>query len=264
MTSLISDLTLSPVLLDVAWPARREDADAVARRIARMHENLARCDQHLRRWYEIGAASAQATMPLPLAPSSLARRLAGSHLPPTLDEPDADQGFDLVAWNGEQGPAHASLIIQAGSDRSGLEWGNDMVNHVGISFEPPEPANAGLFSAKVLKPVLLALVNAWEPMTGNVRPLRLVDRWAGDPPMIEQLRCHGGWMTYVAAPECGEITPPTGAIVDETPDGGLLMLATPNTFDANDPAQLEAALAIHLALEPLWQPLDLGMELPDF
>ncbi|HEV2676845.1 MAG TPA: Imm52 family immunity protein [Aliidongia sp.] len=260
MTSLIPNLTLAPILLDVAWPARREDADAIAQRVARMFENLSRCDARVRRWYEVGSTPAEAAVPLPLAPSSLARRLAGSRLPPTEEEPEADQGFDLVAWNGEQEAAHASLVIQAGSDRSGLEWGNDMTNHVGICFEPAEPANAALLTAEVLKSVLLALIDAWEPMTGNVRPLKLIDSWAGDPPMIEQLRCHGGWITYVAAPECDEIAPPPGAIVEQTPDGGLLMLATPNTVDAADPAQLEAALAIHLALEPLWQPMDL----PDF
>jgi len=264
MTSLIRDLTLAPVLLDVAWPARREGADAIARRIARMQENLSRCDARLRRWYEVGMTPAGAAVPLPLAPSSLARRLAQSHLPPAALEPDADQGFDLVASNGEQGPTHASLVIRAGSDGSGLDWGNDMVNHVGIGFEPPEPANAGLLAAEVLKPVLLALIDAWEPLVGNIRPLRLIDRWAGDPPMIEQLRCHGGWMTYVAAPESHQIEPPHRAIVEETPDGGLLMLATPNTFDAGDPAHLDAALAIHQALEPLWRPLDLDLDLPEF
>ena len=264
MTSLIPDLTLSPVLLDVAWPARREAAAAIARRIARMQEGLARCDARVRRWYELGATPAEAAVPLPIAPSSLARRLAISHLPASAEEPDAAQGFDLTLWNGEQGPTHASLIIQAGSDRSGLEWGNDMVNHVAIAFEPPDPANAELLTTRVLKPVLLALIDAWEPMTGNVRPLRLVDRWAGDPPMIEQLRCHGGWMTYLAAPACHEIVPPPGSIAEETPDGGLLMLAAPDRVDAGDPAHLDAALAIHLSLEPLWQPIDFPMDLPDF
>ncbi|GGF32755.1 hypothetical protein GCM10011611_43670 [Aliidongia dinghuensis] len=256
MTRVLSDLVRAPVLLDVAWPARREDAGAIARRFARMQENLARCDARVRRWFEIGATPAEAAVPLPLAPSSLARRLAESHLPTSADEPDADQGFDLTAWNGEQGPNHASLIIQAGSDRSGLDWGNDMVNHVGIAFEPPEPANTALLSAATLKPILLALIDAWEPMTGNVRPLEMIQHWLGEPPMMEQARCHGGWMTYVAAPWCHEIAPPPTAIVEETPNGGFLMLATQNRFDPGDPTHLDAALAVHLSLEPLWQFLE--------
>jgi hypothetical protein len=240
----------TPSLLDVAWQARPEDAAACARRFARMQENLSRCDPLVRRWYEIGATAEAARRPLPLAPSSLTRRFEEARLPQRGT--DQDQGFDLVAWNGEQGPCHTSLLIQAGSDRTGEDWLNDMSNNVGIVFEPAEAANADLLTVDTLKPILLALIDAWEPATGNMRPLHLLDQWAGDPPAVEQFRFHGGWMTYLAAPWCHEIEPPPGAILEATPDGGLLMIATAEPFDLQNPDHVEAATAIHEALAPLW------------
>lgn len=242
----------TPNLLDVAWQARSEDAAACARRFARMQENLSRCDPLVRRWYEIGSTIEAASVPLPLAPSSLARRFEQAHvpLPPGTDQ---DQGFDLPAWNGEQGPRHASMVLQAGSARDGQEWANDMSNNVGIIFEPAEAANVDMMTVDALKPILLALIDAWEPATGNVRPQHLLDYWAGEPPAVEQFRFHGGWMTYLAAPWRREIEPPAGAIVEETPDGGLLMLATREPFDLQNAAHVAAAHAIHMSLAPLWQ-----------
>ncbi len=251
--SLPLPVTPTQTLLDVAWQARAEDAAACARRFARMQEGLALCNPSVRRWYEVGSTPEAASVPLPLAASSLAQRLDQARAPaqPLSDE---DQGFDLLAWNGGTGPRHASLILQAGSARSGQDYMNDMSNSVGIAFEPAEPANLDLLTVENLKPILLALIDAWQPATGNVRPLGLSEYWfwMTDPPNIDQFRFHGGWMTYVSAPWRREIVPPAEAIVEETPDGGLLMLATEDRFDLINPAHREAAHAIHWSLAPLW------------
>lgn len=240
-------------LLDVAWQARQEDAAACARRFARMQANLASCDPLVRRWYEVAATPAAARIPLPLDIPGLAHRLEQARVPPSPDFVDEDQGFDLLAWNGQEGPCHASLILQAGSNRSGDDWMNDMSNSVGIAFEPLEPANADLLTVATLKPILLALIDAWEPATGNIRPLDLLDHWLGEPPNIDQFRIHGGWMTYLAPSWRHQVEPPPGAIVEETPDGGLLMIATEETFDLRDRAHVAAAYAIHQSLAPFWR-----------
>ena len=53
---------------------------------------------------------------------------------------------------------------------------------------------------------------------------------------------------------------PSTAIVEDTPDGGLLLVATREPFDATNPAHLAAAFAIHQSLAPLWEEL----ALPEF
>lgn len=60
-------------------------------------------------------------------------------------------------------------------------------------------------------------------------------------------------LTYLGAPWRREIEPPAGAVVEETPDGGLLMIATLEPFDPQNPAHAAAAYAIHMSLAPLWQ-----------
>lgn len=242
----------TPTLLDVAWPARPEDAATCARRFARMQEGLSLCHPSVRRWYEVGSTPEAASLPLPLAASSLARRFDAARSPAQPNS-DVDEGFDLLAWNGGIGPRHASLTVRAGSDRP-ADFMNDMCNSVGITFEPAEAQNLDLLTVESLRPILLTLIDAWQPATANVSPMGLVDYifWHVDPPELEQLRFYGGWMTYLGAPWRGQIVPPPEALVEETPDGGLLMLATADRFDLLDPTHRDAAYAIHRSLEPLW------------
>lgn len=58
-------------------------------------------------------------------------------------------------------------------------------------------------------------------------------------------------MTYLSAPYAARISPPRTAIVEEVPGGGLLMLATMETFTDENPAHVAVANEIQTALEPL-------------
>ncbi|GGF32761.1 hypothetical protein GCM10011611_43680 [Aliidongia dinghuensis] len=110
-------------------------------------------------------------------------------------------------------------------------------------------------SAALLKKMLLALVEAWQPAVGRVRPPGLtVDRSA----CVE-----AGWLTYLAPALARRIKPPPGAIVEPVPDGGLLLSASENRFDASNPRDLAAFDAIQESLAPLsempWPP-DVGLD----
>jgi hypothetical protein len=58
-------------------------------------------------------------------------------------------------------------------------------------------------------------------------------------------------MTYLSAPYARKISPPPQAIVEHTPGGGMLMIATRERFSLAVPAHVAAADAIHAALAPL-------------
>jgi hypothetical protein len=58
-------------------------------------------------------------------------------------------------------------------------------------------------------------------------------------------------MTYLSAPLAAQITPPPGVICEQIKGGGLLLIATEESFDASNPSHLGAARKIRDALAPL-------------
>jgi hypothetical protein len=60
-----------------------------------------------------------------------------------------------------------------------------------------------------------------------------------------------GWITYLAPPYAGRISPPSTALVEHLPDGSLLLLSTEEPFSADDPAHVAAADTIQASLAPL-------------
>ena len=88
----------------------------------------------------------------------------------------------------------------------------------------------------------------WNPVRceGSSAALLMQHETGGRTPEFRR-----GWMTYLAAPYAARIAWPRRAICERLADGGLLMLATEDTFDADDPAHLAAALDIEAAQAPL-------------
>jgi hypothetical protein len=103
-------------------------------------------------------------------------------------------------------------------------------------------------SSAVLKPALLSLATAWEPDYGVVVCGDYWQRSFGDG---EYPHFRSGWMTYLASQYASRITPPAAAIVEPAPGGGLLLLATEDRFDMDNPAHLAVADAIQAALVPV-------------
>jgi hypothetical protein len=58
-------------------------------------------------------------------------------------------------------------------------------------------------------------------------------------------------MTYLAPKYATRIIPPPSAIVEPVSNGGLLLLATEDQFDMENPAHLAAVAAVQTALGPL-------------
>ena len=63
-------------------------------------------------------------------------------------------------------------------------------------------------------------------------------------------RCMPASMTYLGPTGAALVTPPPGVVAEHRPDGGLLMAATRDRFDAGNPDHIAAVLAIHAACAP--------------
>ena len=84
----------------------------------------------------------------------------------------------------------------------------------------------------------LATVACWEPLLCIMQPTSLhpfitIGNWY-----------HESWMTYVHPSLVHRVSPPDIPIVEATPDGGLLIAATTETFSVDNPDHLEAARLI--------------------
>jgi hypothetical protein len=68
-----------------------------------------------------------------------------------------------------------------------------------------------------------------------------------DPPSFYD----GCWIIHLTQPLASKILPLPSVLIDQHPDGSLLMRATDKPFEADSTPHYLAALAIATALEPL-------------
>jgi hypothetical protein len=156
----------------------------------------------------------------------------------------ADLGYSVSAWNGAEGSHGMHFRVHAG-DYTVL---NPFPNYVDLVIPSPKVANADLVNAATLRAVLLTLVEAWEPSWANILDWIYRGKAFGDRPLSPLL---GGWMTYLSAPYARKIVPPSSAIAEAVAGGGILMCATNEVFDADNPQHVAAANAIQSCLAPL-------------
>lgn len=115
--------------------------------------------------------------------------------------------------------------------------------------ERPDPTIA---SYQSFKSILLSLAPLWdttyaEAYTSELR--RQLKRGSSS--------LGPSWMTYLAPELAKEISPPPNIGIEHLPDGGILLIATEDVFDAGNPAHLAAAQSIGDALASLAQKLGL-------
>jgi hypothetical protein len=156
--------------------------------------------------------------------------------------PMLDLGFFTYTWNGQEDPSAASFSIQAGSF-SDHPYPNHIVIHL------PRPPSS-LIEPATLRLLLLNVAAAWCPDSANIATSRYF-KLLGDPNTKELPPVRSGWLTYLSPAYARLVTPPPQVTSEPAPDGGLLMIATPYLFDTDNPAHVEAALAVQAALAPV-------------
>jgi hypothetical protein len=81
---------------------------------------------------------------------------------------------------------------------------------------------------------------------------RVVSVWTALPCSGQTLSALSQWVDDLSfGAICGRISPPPSAIVERTPDGEMLLLATDETFAAENSIHVAVADEIQLALQPL-------------
>ncbi|MGH6838129.1 MAG: Imm52 family immunity protein [Methylocella sp.] len=107
----------------------------------------------------------------------------------------------------------------------------------------PDPSVA---TYEIFKPALLAVVEAWDPVCAMSYPDALFKLVPGGTYF------HESWIQYLCPSLATLVTPPSApVIVERLANGGLLMSATRQTFDVENPAHMAAARDMAASIAPL-------------
>jgi hypothetical protein len=142
------------------WPARRESAEACARRAETFFRLLSRCDPIYTRWFE-QAYSLEKALQLQFEPTfETFMRFFGRKM---YQQGKGGNGFSIGAWTGHEDEGHgSSLSLLCGAD-------SRFYSNVCVLHPPSDnPEAERVLSATVQAEVMRAMVLAWEPDWGGV------------------------------------------------------------------------------------------------
>jgi hypothetical protein len=164
-------------------------------------------------------------------------------------KPEPIYGYWATVINGMKEDARSlSLKVKAGFWVTSGYFCNSALIKTGNRVVP-DPA---IIAYPAFKAALLAIVESFDATYCSAYPQQITDLW--DPSSHLRL----AWMSYVPPRFAPLITPPPSAVAERSPQGGLLMSATAETFRVDNPAHLAAARDILKALAPfealLWPP----------
>lgn len=234
--------------IEAYWRPRRESTHECAVRLGRMLDGLAKAHPAFAHWNKKAYSLAAADKPAWAMPPNVDELVdvfeKGRQYKDVPRDPWPEMGYSVSAWNGLDRPYGSSLTVRPGSYGDWIPFPNT----VGLSLNPAGPGNSDLINVVTLKPALLSVAMAWEPDYAVVVPWDYWPRSFGDH---EYPNLRSGWMTYLAPKYVPRIAAPPLAIAESVPGGGLLLLATEEQFDMENPAHLAAAAAVQAALEPL-------------
>jgi hypothetical protein len=237
-------------------PPRPEDPAALGTRLLNTLDALSRIDASVFHDWEIVTYPAAASLPMETARPRITSIIEKAVYRNDLRQPRPDQGYTAGALViNDDKSRNISLRINAGGTKKGgssLETGGWKVF--------PDPA---IVTYPLFKAALLAIVANWPPIwacayafrsntisvpvsyPGGVQGSRLegLPMIASDPTFQDSI-FHIPWIAYLSARLAADVTLPPEIVCERTPDGGLLMIATEERLDPENPEHLRRARAI--------------------
>ena len=237
-------------------PPRPEDPAVLGTRFLNTLDALSRIDPNVFHDWQVMKYPAAASLPLEAARPRIASIIENAVYRDDLREPLPEYGYTAGALviNTDKS-RNINLRINTGGTKKGdtsLETGEWKVF--------PDPA---IVTYPLFKAALLALNANWPPIwacayafrsntvrvpvsyPGGVQGSRLKDlpMIPGDPTFPDSV-FHAPWVAYLSAPLAAGVELSREIITEHTPDGGLLMVATTDRLDPENPEHLRQARLI--------------------
>lgn len=228
---MIADITYA---ISARWAPRPETPAALSTRWLATACRLAAAGPFLRHWYK------EENVEVALELSSLEREIASSRT-------DNGYSFAVRSHPSGHGPFMLELSMRAGSTSN---------NVVCLNTDHFAEADTSTHTYRVFRSALLAIAEEFDAERAFAFPSSLTRLWERSriihPPFPI------AWISYVAPRVAHLVTPPSTALTEHRPDGGLLMAATDETFDIGNPAHMSVARDIERSVAPLhlrpWEP----------
>lgn len=217
------------------WGPRAETPAELGRSFFRMIDAFKEIDPIFSRWV-YGRSTDLETLREDFA-ESIAKKIQRDD----FGEVIGDGGYWFSARTGGQ-PRDRLFFVSchAGMNLRGVTRNTVILGGSALVESAPET-----HSFRLIHSALLAIADAWVPDTVEANCSWLVDRTKTDFPF------RPAWMRYLCPALARQATPPANALVEHLPDGGMLLKATNETFDVDNPQHVAAAETIAAALTPL-------------
>jgi len=224
------------------WGSRREGPEALAERWITLITRLKAIDPAFANWYYWPKDDPIAFEPNKARIAEFVESKVGTNEDDGSPQPLYGYcGFILNTTAGD-GPRSFSNHMFAG------KGGPYCFNTASVATARHVVPDPEVVTYRVFKAIVLALAEAFEPAEIMAYPGSILDFWAKGGGMRPFIRL--AWITYVGPRYAHLVTPPSAAIVERQPDGGLLMAATKDTFDVQNSAHMAVARAIEAAAAP--------------
>ena len=227
----------------VFWGPRKETPEELAARLLKLIARLQMIDPIFAHWYTW--APLQRALPFDTQVAPLAEKIEANVTTDDSGDPEPEIGYQLFAHNTtikKPGPRNFEAHMYAGGSSPWLS------NMIGIRTDDGVAPDPDVVIYRTCRSALLALAETFEATIGSAYPTSLIDLWPKDRHWQPRLKL--AWISYVAPGFAPLITPPSSAIVERRPDGGLLMAATDETFVTTNPAHVAVAREIEAAAAP--------------
>jgi hypothetical protein len=222
-----------------SWEGRAETPDELASRFLRMIDAFKEIDPVFSLW----TCGARRPTKFEMVRDRYAEEIAAGLARSDWGEPTPVYGY----WFGirtRDTPDDCTFVIRCNAGGTVKESFPNAVTLETSSLANLEPDPA-VVSHRVFRSALLAIVDAWDPVRVGAYSRKLIqlNDSASDFP--------AAWIQYLSPWLAQKITPPSTVLVEYLPNGGLLMSATTETFDVDNPAHLSAARDMAAAMAPL-------------
>lgn len=215
--------------LSAFWGPRQETPAALAQRWLTVVRQLQGLDPALAAWFY---GVDERGVPVPLDARAVEAIIA-------TEASDTGYRFSTMSDIAGGGPRVFEMMMHGGDS-----WYN-VVTFGTSTFHEPDPA---LLRYDLFHSALLAIAEAFEVEHARAYSRALMEFWAqGEASSAFPV----SWLSYIGPRLASQVTPPAGIAVERRPDGGVLMAAATEPFDAGNPAHMAAARAIEQAVLPL-------------
>ena len=221
------------------WEARAETPDELAARFLRMIDALKKIDPVFSLWTCGGMRS----LDFEKIRDRYAEEIAAGLSRSDWGEPTPVYGYWFAATTRDV-PRERYFVVRCHAGGTVKEFfpNSIILETSSLANLKPDPS---VVSYRVFRPALLAIVDVWNPAHAGAYSQQLIEKYGGNSYFS------AAWIQYLSPWLAEKITPPSTVLAEHLPNGGLLMSATTETFDIDNPAHLAAAQDMAAAMAPL-------------